>query len=148
MAQAAWLTSALVVFSLFTTSARAAEGKFEAQLIWGTNDAKSPNPKHKPVDADVRKVLEALPLKWTHYFEVNRKALELAEGETKKVVLSEKCTLEVKKSRGNEVEVSLFGRGERVEPPRSHALPKGKILVVGGNAPDSTSWLVILKRLE
>jgi hypothetical protein len=148
MAQAGQLAFAVLVFSLMAVPARAAEGKFEAQLIWGTNDAKSPNAKHKPVEAEVRKVLESLPLKWTHYFEVNRKSFSLADEATSKEVLSDKCTVEVKKLKGNEIEVSLYGRGERVERPRVYSLPKGKILVLGGNAPGSTSWLVVLKRLE
>ena len=148
IAQAAWLGSAVLVLNLLTASTRAAEGKFEAQLIWGTNDAKSPNAKHKPVESDVRKVLEALPLKWTHYFEVNRKSFIIADEVTTKETLSDKCTVEVKKLKGNEVEVSLYGKGERVERPRVFSLPKGKILVLGGNAPAATSWLVTLKRLE
>ena len=148
MAQGGWFAAALLAFSLMAMAAHAADGKFEAQLIWGTNDAKSPNPKHKPVERDVLKVLEALPLKWTHYYEVNRVAFTVGDGETKKVAMSEKCTLELKKLKGNEVELSLYGRGERVERPRIHSLPKEKILVLGGNAPNSTSWLVVLKRIE
>src|SRR5262245_41358700 len=118
MARGACLFGALLLFSLSTLATHAADGKFEAQLIWGTNEAKSPNAKHKPVDTEVRKVLEALPLKWTHYFEVNRKSFSVADEATSKEVLSDKCTLEVKKLKGNEIEVSLYGRGERVERPR------------------------------
>jgi hypothetical protein len=31
---------------------------------------------------------------------------------------------------------------------RIQKLPKGEILVFGGNAPNATAWLVILKRIE
>jgi hypothetical protein len=31
---------------------------------------------------------------------------------------------------------------------RTQALPKGEILVLGGNAPNASAWLVILKRID
>ena len=50
--------------------------KFEVILVWGTNDKQSPDPNHKPVDADIDKELKKL-FKWANYFEVNRKQFEL-----------------------------------------------------------------------
>jgi hypothetical protein len=121
--------------------------KLEAQLVWGTNDEKSPDPKHKPVEADIKKKLQDLPLKWTHYYEVNRKSFEVAASANKRIVLSDKCDIEVKNLGQSSVEVSLIGKGAQVLT-RKQALPKGETLVVGGNAPNSTAWLVVLKRNE
>lgn len=138
----------LVLCSLLAaTVTLAGDSKFEAQLIWGTNDSKSPDPKHKPVEAEVQKKLSDLPLKWKNYFEVNRKTMEVPQGESTKAVLSEKCTVEVKELDGKKVEVSLVGKGEPVLK-RTQPLPKGEILVLGGNAPNATAWLVTLKRTE
>jgi hypothetical protein len=53
----------------------------------------------------------------------------------------------VKKLAGSEVEVSLMGKGKEVVK-RKQSLPKGEMLVLGGNAPNSTAWLVLLKRIE
>ncbi len=143
-----WRPHALALLSLLlATAALAGDAKFEAQLIWGTNDAKSPDPKHKPVEADVKKKLDDLPLKWKHYYEVNRKSLEVSSGEGAKATLSEKCSLEVRELDGKKVEVSLVGKGEPVLK-RTQPLPKGEILVLGGNAPNATAWLVTLKRVD
>jgi hypothetical protein len=121
--------------------------KFEVHLIWGTNDKVSPDPKHKPVEPAVQKKLNALPLKWANYFEVNRKSLEVpAEGSTR-LPLSEKCAIEVKNLTDATIEVSFIGQGKPVEK-RIVTLPKGEILVYGGNAPNATAWFVILKRVE
>lgn len=128
-------------------AAPAADLKLQAQLVWGTNDGKSPDPKHKPVDESVRKKLKELPLKWSNYFEVNRVNLSVSPAAAKKVPMSDKCQLEVRSLGGDNVEVCLFGKGEQVVK-RKQALPKGEILVLGGNAPNSTAWLVIVKRLE
>ena len=144
-----WIVVALALSPLCATLAQAAGSKMkvEAQLIWATNDAKSPNPKHKPVDADTLKKLQGLPLKWSNYFQVNKIMVELPQGELKKASLSEKCELEMKNLDSTKVEVTHFGKGKKVGT-RIQALPKGEMLVLGGNAPNSTAWFVVLKRLE
>jgi hypothetical protein len=143
----AWIVS--VVLVLVSAAAQAESGgmKLEVQLLWGTNDQKSPDPKHKAVDADVHKKLKELPLKWSNYFLVNSKQFDVPASGTTKVPLSEKCAIEVKNLGRSTVEVSLYGKGEKVFG-RTQVLPNGEILVLGGNAPNSTAWLVILKRLE
>src|SRR5215831_3656395 len=65
----------------------------------------------------------------------------------KKVPVSEKCALEVKSSGNSSVEVALFGKGKEAARQKQ-PLPKDETLVVSGNAPNSTAWLVVLKRLE
>ncbi len=132
-----------------TIAAFAGELKLEAQLIWGTDDAKSPDPKHKPVDPDLRKKLDDLPLKWKNYFEVNRKRFNVPKKGSNKVSMSEKCELEVKNIDGKSVEVSLISKrkGDTLWK-RTQPLPKGEILIYSGNAPNSTAWLVTLKQVE
>lgn len=142
-----WLLPTLFVLGSGFSAARAADMKLEVQLLWGTNDKQSPDPKHRPVEADVHKKLKELPLKWSNYFLVNNKQFDVSANGTAKVPLSEKCSIEVKNLGHSTVEVSLFGKGEKVVG-RTQALPKGEILVLGGNAPNATAWLVILKRLE
>jgi hypothetical protein len=63
------------------------------------------------------------------------------------VAISEKCQLNVSKISVTEVEVALIGKGKEVVK-RKQSLPKGEMLVLGGNAPNSTAWLVVLKRIE
>ena len=125
----------------------AGEIKLEAQLIWGTNDEKSPNPKHKSVDAKVEKKLKKLPFKWQHYFEVNRKQFTVAQGETTKIVLSKDCEIKVRNAGNNSVELQIFGKGESVGKI-SQALPKDELLVTGGNAANFTSWFVVLHQSD
>ncbi len=142
-----WIFLAGVVSSPDAFSAELVAVKFQAQLVWGTNDEQSPDPKHKPVEPDVRAKLGELPLKFTNYFEVNRKSVEVASTGASKVPLSEKCQVEVKSLGGSTFEVSLYGKGKEVVK-RKQTLVKGEMLVVGGNAPNATAWLVVLKRLE
>ena len=134
----------------FTTVSVHAEGegiKLEAQLIWATNDKEDPNPKHKPVASEIREKLNQLPLKWVNYFEVNKLPVEIPKGESRKVKLSDKCEVEIKNLDGSKVEVALLGKGDPVWK-RIQSLPKGEILILGGNAPNDSAWLVALKRIK
>ena len=125
----------------------AGEIKLEAQLIWGTNDEKSPDPKHKAVDDKVEKKLKKLPFKWQNYFEVNRQKFSVAQGETKKIVLSKDCEIKVRNAGNNAVELQIFGKGESVGKI-SQAMPKDELLVTGGNAANFTSWFVVLHQVD
>lgn len=136
-----------VVFALTAFAATTKDLKFEALLVWATTADTSPDPNHKPVDSEVKRKLTDLPLKWKNYFEVNRKELVISQGASKEVELSDKCKISVKDIDGKNFEVALIGKGESVLK-RTQKLPKGEMLVLGGNAPNSTGWLVVLKRIE
>jgi hypothetical protein len=143
-----WSALALTVLAVSGLAARAGDLKLEAQLVWGTNDKKAPNPKIKHVEEDVRKKLAELPLKWTNYFEINRKQFEVKAGQTTRAALSQKCALEVKSLQGRKIEVVWFGKSGEVVGRQTQPLARGELLVLGGNAPNSTCWLLTLKRLE
>ncbi len=131
-----------------TEIADGSETKFEVQLIWATNDKTSPNPKHKPVEPEIRKKLDELPLKWENYFEVNRKQFSVVKDGKTKQPLSEKCAVEIKDLQGRKVEVTLFDKAGKAVFERKQPLPKGEILLLSGNAPDKTAWFVAVKRIE
>lgn len=138
---------AILILAVAGTAARAAELKLEAQLIWASNQSTSPNPKHKPVGPEIKKKLESLPLKWSYFYEVNQKEFSVADAGTAKIELSGKCELEIRDLGDNKVEISLCGNG-KVVWKGTQALPKKEILVLGGNAPGDSAWLVTIKRIE
>ena len=142
------LFTSFVFLTLANPCAHAADLKFEAKLIWGTNEKESPDPKHKPVSPEIKKKLEGLPLKWTNWFVVNSETFSVPHGGSKKVGLSEKCQVEVKDLGNSKIEVTHFGKGKEVWKG-SQVLNKGEVFpVLGGNAPNATAWLMVLKRLE
>jgi len=140
------LALVLALIAMGSGRAQAADASFEAQLIWATNDKTSPNPKHKDVEAEMRQRLGKLPLKWANYFEVNRQSFTVADGGTNRVVMSEKSAIEVKRLDARRVEVLLYGKKGDVCTKQTQPLPKGEILVFGGESPNATAWLVTLKR--
>ena len=66
-----WLRLVLPLLAVGAGGVQAEDAKFEAQLIWATNDKNSSDPKHKEVEAEIRQRLQKLPLKWENYFEIN-----------------------------------------------------------------------------
>ena len=122
----------------------AADRKMEARLIWGTNDDKSPNPEHKPLDAELAKKLQGLPFKWKNYFEVNRQMFTINDREYVKVEMSKQCFIEMKDKGESKVTVKLYGRDKlvnRVDRP----LPKDEVLAIGGDDKNKTAWLITVR---
>ena len=139
----------LVVTAFVALPARAQEKtlKLEALLIWGTNEENSPNPRHKPVSADLEKKLKEQPFKWAHYFEVERKSISVPVNGSQRFPLSKECALVVNHLGGDQIEVTLVGKGEKVVKVKNK-LPPGETLVLGGNAANATSWLVVLRQVK
>ena len=134
-------------FSAMLSTAIAAERKIEARLIWGTNEDKSPDASHKLLDGDLAKKLHQMPLKWKNFFEVNRQVFTINDTNYTKVVMSKKCSIEVKKKNADDVTVKLYGDGtqvRRVDKP----LPKGEVLTIGGDAKDNTAWFVTVRPMN
>lgn len=149
---ATWLGRLAVVFLLLAFTATIADAsskemKFEALLVWGTNDDSSPDPKHKEVEPEVEKKLKKLPFKWKNYFEVNRKEFSVEKDGSIKIKLSKDCEIKVRNLGDGTVEVTLYGKGKSVGTIKQ-ALPKGELLVTGGNAENLTAWFVVLRQVD
>jgi hypothetical protein len=122
--------------------------KVEIQLLWGTNEPKSPDAKHTPVEADIKKRLKDIPLRWTNYFLVRKMVVEVpSNGKPARQPVSEKCAVEIKDVGKSKIEVTYFGKDKNVET-RKLSLPKNEILFYAGNAPGTNAWLLALKRLQ
>ncbi|MDQ6633057.1 MAG: hypothetical protein M3Y82_15095 [Verrucomicrobiota bacterium] len=138
----------LIFLSLVFNSAAVtpADTKLELQLIWGTNDPQSPDPKHKPLEPELAKKMEKSPYKWKNYFEVNRQAIQVAPNATQKSKMSPQCEVEVKNLSDGRIEVKLFGNGKEVSK-HIHPLANG-LLIVGGDCKNDTAWFVMVKPLK
>ena len=120
--------------------------RFKATLVWGTNDAEPDDSELKPVPPPVAKKLAKLPFKWKHYYAVGEcREFSVSKGKHKKVRMSDDCEILVKAVDSEKVEVSLRGKGKPVGKV-TQKLPKGCMLVTGGDAENLTAWFVVLHR--
>jgi hypothetical protein len=139
------IAAILILLALTGAHAFAGDMKLEAQLIWGTNDEKPSDPNLKPVAPEVERKLKKLPFKWKNYFEVTRKEFVVSKNGSDAVVLSKDCEITVRNPEGDTLEVTLVGKGKTVGKI-TQSLPKGELLVTGGNAENSTAWFVALRQ--
>lgn len=137
---------ALFLLAGSTFETLAANLKLEAKLIWGTDDAKSPNPDHKEVDPATREKLRKV-FKWKNYFAVNRVVKEVPSRSSNQFKLSQDCTIEIKELEGPKVEVKLIGKGKEVHKT-TLTISKGESVVYSGDDKNQSAWFVIITELD
>lgn len=118
----------------------------ESQLVWGSNTT-NPPPRLRLVGPKMSARLMNSPFKWDHYYEVNRQTNSVKLNEVKTVTMSKNCEIRVTNLGGSQIKLDLIGKGQLVNTV-TQALPKGELLVVGGNAEDSTAWFVIIRQSD
>jgi hypothetical protein len=136
----------LAICLLTPSLARAEDLKIEAKLIWGTNDDKSPNPKHKLVDPKTAEALRKV-FAWKNYFEVNRQIGVVPSRTTNSITVSKDCTIEIEELEGPKVGVRLIGKG-KPQNRTVKALSRGELFVLGGDVKDGSAWFVIISQLD
>ncbi len=136
---------ALILLAGSTVQTFAANLKLEAKLIWGTDDAKSPNPEHKEVDAATKEKLRKV-FKWKNYYVVNRITKPVPSRGSNKFELSKECTIEIKELEGPRVEVKLIGKGKEVHKTTLN-MEKGQSVVYSGDDTNQSAWFVIITEL-
>lgn len=145
-----WLMMAVLLFPAASahaqSSASANASTFEAQLIWGTNDKQS-DPKLKAADSKLAEKLRKTPFKWDHYFEMHKETIKLRLNEEKTVTMSRNCVISLTYLKDENIKFQLFGKGQLANTV-TQPLPKGRLLVEGGDAENSTAWFVVLKQVD
>ncbi len=135
-----------VCLSLFVARPVHAENiKVEALLIWGTNAADSPDPKHKPVDAELKKKFHIF--KWKNYFVVRHRIVDIKSRSTERIRLSDKCEIDVTELEKDPVEVKLYGEGKLINRTVK-SLRRGEVLTIAGEDKNDSAWFVVVKRAE
>lgn len=133
---------AFVLISPPSTHAATGDLHVQAQLVWGTDGDKPPDPDVKRLDEATRKKLGSV-FKWKNYFEVDRQNFKVTLSAKNRVRLSPKCEVEVQNLGGSQVEVKLFGEGKMVVKKRQ-VLKAGELLILAGDDKNQNAWFVII----
>jgi hypothetical protein len=144
------LARALVCLCVLAFSGIAAGGpdsEIEVRLIWAVKEPPAAGLKLNPVsDKEVLKHLQELPLRWSYFYEMTRTNITGVVGQNHEAALSAECIVGAKRVDANHFEISMTGKGTPVLKMIQY-LPKGDILVIGGDVPNTNAWLITLKRL-
>jgi hypothetical protein len=131
---------------LFVTSSQAADSKFAAQLIWGSNEEKSPDPTHKQVDPALKAKLQKV-FKWKNYFLVTNVVSTIPAKQSRKLTMSEHCVIEITPLEPPSVELKLHGDGKPVQSMKK-AMPPGEIVLLAGDDKNETAWFVVVQTVD
>jgi hypothetical protein len=134
---------ALFLAAFFALPAHAANLKMEAKLVWGSNQ---PSKEHKPVDPEIAKKLGTFA-KWGYYYAINTVVADIPSRETRKLKMSEPCTIEITELEGPKIEVKVIGKGVPVSKTVKQIV-KGEFIVIGGDAENKCAWFIVLTQLE
>jgi len=140
----AWLTICIVALS--APGAFAGDNlKLHAKLIWGCDDDMPTDPGIKPVSPEVATQLKGI-FKWKHYYVVTNMTAKIPDKGAQKLVLSKKCTVEVKND-AHTYKAKLFGEGKLLKEVDQKKVA-GENLVLAGGDKNATAWFVILTPQE
>jgi hypothetical protein len=133
---------AVFLATLFALPVQAANLKMEAKLVWGSNE---PSKEHKPVDAALAEKLAYF--KWKHYYVMNTVVADIPSRETRKLKISDPCTVEITELEGPKIEVKVIGKGVPVNKTVKQIV-KGETIIIGGDAENKCAWFIVLTQLE
>ena len=128
------------------TVASAAETKLEVTLVWGTNDAKSPDPDHKDLEGDLAERLKKV-FQWKNYFLVNRKKGSVKhDGAVAKFQLSDKAVVEIKALADSKYEIRLIGKDNLVVT-RTEVIKKADVVALAGDVKNTDcAWFILIRQ--
>jgi len=139
MNRVGWL---LVCLVLALASARAAERTtLYVQVIRATDQDRPANSNYKAVGPKLSAKLSPV-FRWKHYWETERKKVQLEPAQTTKVVLANQRTLEIEKLKSGETEVRLFRKSGLLTKNRQPS--NGRMFILGGeNSPHDAFFVVV-----
>ncbi|MEO5802658.1 MAG: hypothetical protein ABIR24_03945 [Verrucomicrobiota bacterium] len=140
----AWLGCFLLMTSFGASKLAAADPRLEVQLVWGTNDDSSPDPKHKPLEASLVKKLGMF--KWKNYFTVNRKDVLLALNAAQKIQLSPQCEIEIKHLGSQRYEINVFGQKKHVKKI-TEKITRQDSLTIAGDDKNDCAWIILIREI-
>lgn len=134
---------AFAMVAALVTPSFAANLKMEAKLIWGSNE---PSKDHKPVEQALAEKLQAC-FKWKYYYVMNSVVADIPSRETRRLKMSEPCTIEITELEGPKIEVTVIGKGKPVSKAVKQIV-KGELITIGGDAENKSAWFIVLTQLE
>ena len=134
----------VAVMLLCGTSGTWADDKYYVQVIKATNESDPPRKGAKLIGAKLGEQLS--PLRWKHYWEIERRDATVPAGKSKKVQLSRERTVEVMPAANGKVEVRLY-RGKNLARKSCHKVNDRMMAIFGGDE-GRRAWFIVVRRQE
>lgn len=136
----------LVCLFLATIPAQAGEhATLYVQVIRGTDKDKPDGSHYREVGPKLSAKLSPV-FRWKHYWETERKKIQVDPAKITKLQLANQRTLEIEKLKSGEMEVRLFRRTGLVTKSRQPV--NGRMHILGGEDSSKDSFFVVVRSDE
>ena len=132
--------------SLTECLAATAELNLQAKLVWATNEEKPADKKLTDLDGKLTEKLRRV-FKWKNYFEVSHQNALVGQSSSKKLTMSSKYEVEIRKLDEATIEVKLYGQGKLLKTDKHpiKSLLQGEYYILAGDDKEKydDAWLVV-----
>ena len=78
---------------------------------------------------------------------MNSVVSDVPSRETRKLKMSDPCTIEITELEGPKIEVKVIGKGKPVSKTVKQIV-KGESITIGGDAENNSAWFIVITQLE
>ena len=135
-----WLLVSLLVAC--ASAAAAERSTLYVQVIWGTDQDRPAGTSYQAVGPKLSAKLSPV-FRWKHYWETERKKVQLDATKVTKVVLSHQRTVEIERLKSGETEVRLYRRSGLLTKNRQPS--NGRMFILGGEDSSRDSFFVVVR---
>lgn len=138
----------ITVFFLTVPICMGADLHLSIQLVWGTDGLPPAGSDYKPLEPKIKNKLSRV-FRWKNYFLIHQQKVVVArENDEKRLKLSAKCEIELKRIDPSTLQIKLFGEGRWTKTLRQSikALESGELAVLAGDDKDNyvDAWFVLI----
>jgi hypothetical protein len=139
--------SLLCLAALLSTAApvQATGTAYHIQVIWGTDEEKPAGTNYRQVGPKLGAKLSPV-FRWKHYWETERRKVNLESGKVAKVRLANQRSIEIEQVNGDALEIRLYRISGLVTKTRQART--AKMAILGGENHSKDSFFVVVRTDE
>ena len=135
----------MCLLSVIITGAAAEPSALYVQVIRGSDQERPNATSYQEIGPKLSAKLSPV-FRWKHYWETERKKVQLDVGKITKVLLANQRSLEIERLKSGELEVRLFRRTGLVTKTRQAC--DGRMAILGGEESGKESFFVVVRSDE
>lgn len=138
----------IAVFSILLPVCIGGDLNLRVQLVWGTDGTPPKDTNYTQLEPQIKGKLSRI-FKWKNYFLIHEQRVVIGtQGDDKRLKLSTKCEIEMKRVDEATLQIKLFGEGRWTKTIRQSikALERGELAVLAGDDKNNyaDAWFVVI----
>lgn len=130
----------LLFFSVITRATAGDPSTLYVQVIWGTDQDQPAGANFREIGPKLRGKLSPV-FRWKHYWETERRKVQVEPTKVTKVLLANQRTLEIERLKSGDAEVRLTRRNGLVTKARQQS--SARMTILGGEDSKDSFFVVV-----